>query len=32
MAVTEATNFRTLLRGRLDHDGWEIATIDDDTD
>jgi len=32
LAVSKATDFCTLLRGRLDHDGWEIATIDDDTD
>jgi hypothetical protein len=32
MAVNKATDFRTLLRGRLDHDGWEVAAIDDDTD
>ena len=32
MAVNKATDFRTLLRGRLDDDGWEVAAIDDDTD
>src|SRR5215813_3551693 len=25
-------DFRALLRNRLDQNGWEVATIDDDTD
>jgi hypothetical protein len=32
MAMNKAMDFRTLLRGRLDRDGWEVAAIDDDTD
>jgi hypothetical protein len=32
MAVNKAMDFRTLLHGRLDKDGWEVAAIDDDTD
>ncbi|MPZ39066.1 MAG: hypothetical protein GEU95_13610 [Rhizobiales bacterium] len=32
MAANKAMDFRTLLRDRLDHDGWEVAAIDDDTD
>ena len=32
MAVRKAIDFRTLLRDRLDHDGWEVTAIGDDTD
>jgi hypothetical protein len=32
MAMNKAMDFRTLLRGRLDDDGWKVAAIDNDTD
>jgi hypothetical protein len=32
MAASKAMDFRTLLRDRLDRDGWEVMAIDDDTD